>query len=131
MKKVRAVSLLILMCVPILALSQSSENVAGEKEDNAVVHPVITKKPKPKALSEYEGPAIEATVVLLVIFRSSGKVTDIKVKKVIPEEIPDEISQELQRRCIEAAEKIKFKPAIKDGRAVSMYMQLEYSFHLQ
>lgn len=36
----------------------------------------------------------------------------------------------LTERSIEAARKIKFIPATKDGKPVSMWMQLEYNYNL-
>jgi len=36
----------------------------------------------------------------------------------------------LTERAIAAARQIKFTPATKDGRPVSMYIQLEYNFNL-
>ena len=34
----------------------------------------------------------------------------------------------LTERAIEAAKRIKFTPAMKDGKPVSVWMQLEYNF---
>jgi hypothetical protein len=36
----------------------------------------------------------------------------------------------LTERAIAAARQIKFNPATKNGRAVSVYMNLEYNFNL-
>jgi hypothetical protein len=36
----------------------------------------------------------------------------------------------LTQMAVEAARQIKFTPSSKDGRAVSMYIQLEYNFNL-
>jgi hypothetical protein len=36
----------------------------------------------------------------------------------------------LTERSIEAARRIKFVPATKDGKNVSMWMQLEYNYNL-
>jgi hypothetical protein len=36
----------------------------------------------------------------------------------------------LTERAVEAARRIKFFPATKDGRPVSMFIQLEYNFNL-
>jgi TonB family protein len=59
-------------------------------------------------------------VVLKAVFGSSGKVTKIDVVSGTPE---------LAEVCIKAARQITFEPAIKDGRFVSMWMQLEYNFN--
>ncbi|HEX6283216.1 MAG TPA: energy transducer TonB [Pyrinomonadaceae bacterium] len=36
----------------------------------------------------------------------------------------------LTENAVDAAKKIKYFPAIKDGKRVSMWMQLEYNFNL-
>jgi len=36
----------------------------------------------------------------------------------------------LNERAIEAAQQIKFYPAVKDGQLVSMWMELQYNFDL-
>jgi TonB family protein len=65
---------------------------------------------------------IEGTVVLRCVFSSTGEVTNI----VVVSRLPDGLTE----KAIEAARLIKFKPATKNGKAVSMYMQLEYNFNL-
>jgi hypothetical protein len=49
-------------------------------------------------------------------------VTNISVVRGLPDG--------LSERAIGAAREIKFSPATKDGRAVSVSMQLEYNFNL-
>jgi protein TonB len=60
--------------------------------------------------------------VLRTVFSSNGEVKDIYVVRAL--------GYGLTTRAINAARKIKFTPAIKDGRPVSMYIQLEYNFSL-
>lgn len=60
-------------------------------------------------------------VVLKAVFSSKGAVTRIVV-------VGNETDQFTQA-AINAARKIKFEPAIKDGRYVSLWVQLEYNFH--
>lgn len=59
-------------------------------------------------------------VVLKVVFSSTGKVTTIRVVNTP--------FDDFTKAAIEAARKIKFEPAIKDGRYVSQWMQLDYNF---
>jgi hypothetical protein len=59
-------------------------------------------------------------VVLKAVFGSSGKVTKIKAVSGVPE---------LAEVSIRAARQIAFEPAIKDGRFVAMWLQLEYNFN--
>lgn len=76
----------------------------------------VKSKPKPDAV-----PGIYGVVVLRVVFSSSGQVTQIKVVSALPGGQTE--------AAIKAAQKIKFEPAIKDGRYVSSHVQLEYAFH--
>ena len=65
---------------------------------------------------------ITGTVVLKCVFASDGTVTNIRVIQGLPDGLTE--------KAIEAARKIKFIPATKDGKNVSMWMQLEYNFNL-
>jgi periplasmic protein TonB len=83
----------------------------------------VTKKPKPEYTKEARKHQIEGTVILRCVFRASGEVTDISVIQGLPDGLAE--------RAIEAAKKIKFKPAMKDGHPVSMWMELQYNFNLK
>lgn len=78
----------------------------------------LINKPPPD-IANTEG--IRGHVVLRTVFAANGRVVNITVVKDSPG---------LTERAIEAARKIKFTPAIKDGKPVSMWMQLEYNFNL-
>jgi TonB family protein len=82
----------------------------------------LTRKPEPSYTDEAKAKGVEGVVVLMAVFSSTGKVTEIRVVSGLP--------YGLTERAIEAAKKIKFVPAIKDGKYVSMWMQLEYNFNL-
>ncbi len=66
--------------------------------------------------------AVAGTVVLKCVFSSNGSVTNIRTVSGLP--------YGLTEKAIDAARKIKFMPAIKNGKFVSMWMQLEYNFNL-
>lgn len=78
--------------------------------------------PPPEQPDTEKARAIRGTVILKVVFTADGRVTNIRVVQGLP--------YGLTERAIEAAKKIKFIPATKDGKAVSMWMQLEYNFNL-
>jgi TonB family protein len=82
----------------------------------------LIKKPEPMYTERARGKQITGTVVLKCIFAADGKVTNIRVIEGLP--------YGLTERAIEAARKIQFVPATKDGKNVSMWMQLEYNFNL-
>lgn len=82
----------------------------------------LLSKPEPHYSEEARRQGISGTVVLRVIFTSTGEVTQIRAIQQLP--------FGLTERAIEAAREIKFQPAKKNGRPVSVYMQLEYNFNL-
>jgi len=61
-------------------------------------------------------------VVLRAVFAEDGLVKNIRVVSGLP--------FGLTERAVAAAQEIKFSPAMKDGRAVSQYIQIEYNFNL-
>lgn len=82
----------------------------------------VTKKPEPKYTKTARKHAVEGTVVIRCVFGSTGQVTNIHVISGLPDGLTE--------RAVEAAKKIKFIPAMKDGHSVSMWMELQYNFHL-
>ena len=82
----------------------------------------LISKPEPSYSEKARQKQITGTVVLKVVFAANGQVTNIRVASGLP--------HGLTERAIAAARKIKFIPATKDGRYVSMWMQLEYNFYL-
>ena len=84
--------------------------------------PKLISKPEPTYTEKARRKEITGGVVLRVIFSATGQVTNIRVVKGLP--------YGLTEKTIEAARRIKFIPATKDGKPVSMWMQLEYNFNL-
>ena len=83
---------------------------------------VVIAKPEPTYTEEARQGQVTGTVVVRCIFSSAGNVGGIKVVSGL--------EHGLTEQAIFAAKQIKFIPAIKDGRFVSMWMQLEYNFNL-
>ncbi len=82
----------------------------------------VARKPKPKYTKDARKNRIKGTVILRCVFAANGKVTNIQVVSGLPDGLTE--------NAIKAAQEIKFKPAVKDGKPVSMWMQLEYNFNL-
>jgi TonB family protein len=82
----------------------------------------ILSKPEPSYTAEARQNQINGTVVLRAVFSASGEVTDIRAVSGLPDGLTE--------RAIAAAKQIKFVPAMKDGRPVSVSMQLQYNFNL-
>jgi TonB family protein len=65
---------------------------------------------------------VQGTVVLSVVFDVSGAIQNIRVIRGVPDG--------LTHKAIEAAKKIRFNPAIKNGEPVSVRGSLEFTFNL-
>jgi TonB family protein len=82
----------------------------------------ILSRPEPQYTEEARKNQVSGTVVLRAVFSSSGQVTNIRAVSGLP--------YGLTERAIAAARQIRFTPAMKDGRPVSQYIQIEYNFNL-
>lgn len=82
----------------------------------------VLSKPEPQYTEDARKNQVTGTVVLRAVFTSGGQVSNIRAVSGLP--------YGLTERAIAAARQIKFVPATKDGRQVSMHIQLEYNFNL-
>jgi TonB family protein len=92
-----------------------------EQMDSSL-RPTILYREKAQYTQEAKDNKVEGTVVLSVVFGADGQIGDVKVIKGLPDG--------LTQKAIEAASKIRFEPAMKDGKPVSVRGNLEYSFRL-
>ncbi|HWW74797.1 MAG TPA: energy transducer TonB [Pyrinomonadaceae bacterium] len=81
----------------------------------------ITHKPEPGFSEEARQKNARGVVRLRAVLGSDGTVRHVFVVKGMPYDITE--------GCVAAAEKIKFKPAVKGGRPVSQFVVLEYNFN--
>lgn len=82
----------------------------------------VLDKPEPTYTEAARKNQITGTVVLRAVFSQSGTVTNISAVSRLPDGLTE--------RAIAAAKQIRFVPATKDGRPVSMWMELQYNFNL-
>jgi TonB family protein len=82
----------------------------------------VLNKPEPTYTESARKFSITGTVVLRVVFSKDGQVTNLHVIRKLP--------HGLTKQAIDAANRLTFVPAQKDGQPVSMWMQLEYNFNL-
>lgn len=82
----------------------------------------VLSKPEPQYTEDARRNQIMGTVVLRVVFSKTGEVTNIRAVSSLP--------FGLTERAIAAARQIRFLPATRDNRPVSVHMQLEYNFNL-
>ena len=82
----------------------------------------VLDKPEPTYTESARKNQITGTVVLRAVFSAGGQVTNISAVSRLPDGLTE--------RAIAAAKQIRFVPATKDGRPVSMWMELQYNFNL-
>jgi TonB family protein len=82
----------------------------------------ILKKPDPDYTDQAERNRTRGLILLRAILSADGTVKNIQVLNGLPDGLTE--------KSIEAARRIKFKPAMKDGKAVSTWVYLEYRFDI-
>jgi TonB family protein len=103
---------------------QSRKDTEREVIDpsEATVRARVISKPEPQYTEEARKNQVVGTVILRAVFTADGSVKHILVIKALP--------NGLTEKSVQAAQRIKFVPAMLNGRPVSMFVQLEYSFNL-
>jgi len=86
------------------------------------LRPTIIYKERAKYTEEARQSKIQGTVVLSLIFGADGSIREIRVLRSLP--------LGLTESAIEAAQRIRFNPAMRDGRPVNVRSQIEYNFTL-
>ena len=95
--------------------SSTSAQVFSSKEVTRKA--IVVMRPEPR----FPQPdSIQGRIRIRAVLSSSGRVEDISVV---------EGRKGTTNEAIEAISNIKFIPAVKDGRFVSQYLQVEYQFH--
>ncbi|HLL71911.1 MAG TPA: TonB family protein [Pyrinomonadaceae bacterium] len=82
----------------------------------------IVSKPEPLYTDEARNNGISGTVRLRMLLAFDGRVRHISVLQGL--------AGGLTEMAVNAARKIKFTPATKDGRPVSQFVTIEYNFHI-
>lgn len=82
----------------------------------------VIEKPEPSYTDPARAELVVGTVVLRCVFGADGKVQHILIVQ--------SLTHGLTEASIGALRKIKFNPAILDGRPVPVFMQLEYNYNL-
>ncbi len=120
---------LTLLLNPSVVAQDSSRAIPGEKCEPPVFkanevssRARITFKPEPTYTNEARAKNVQGRILLTVVLCKSGRVTDITVV--------EGLRAGLTEKAIDAASKIKFTPAEKDGQRVSQELKVEYSFNL-
>ncbi len=86
------------------------------------LRPTILYREKAQYTREARDNKVEGAVVLSVVFGADGQISGVRVIRGLP--------YGLTEKAIEAAKKIRFEPAMKDGQPVSAQGNLEFYFRL-
>lgn len=84
--------------------------------------PTILRMEKPQYTLMARDHNIQGIVALSVVFGANGKITGVRIIRDLP--------YGLTAQALIALQKVKFRPAMKDGRPVSVRGKLEFSFNL-
>jgi len=88
----------------------------------ASLRPNILYKEKAQYTEEARTNKITGTVVLSMVFNLNGTITDIRTVRGLPDGLTE--------KAIEAAKRIRFTPAVKNGQPVAVRGQIEFNFML-
>lgn len=100
-------SLLFVLCLGITSFAQD-------------VRLKITEQPRPELPQKHGTLDIQGTVVLRVQFLEFGEIGEVTAIKDLP--------AGLTQNAIAAARRIKFEPETKDGKAVTVYREVQYTY---
>lgn len=130
MRQLSVITIAILVCVtgwsiaasPVSQQDQQQSEEKVYKPNEVTVKAKILRKSEPRYTEEARQHHISGTVVLEMVLRATGKVTDITVIEGLP--------YGLNESCINTAKAMKFEPALKDDQKVSQYVRVVYEFRL-
>jgi len=96
-------------------------NLLSVKADSES-RPTILYREKGQYTSMARDHMIEGTVILSVVYAANEKITGVRVLRELP--------YGLTAQALIAMQKIKFKPAMKDGKPISIRGGLEFGFNI-
>lgn len=112
------------------SLPKIIEQVAPRLDDSMAIEwkeadrkPLILNQARPNFSFDMRQGMSNVHAKLKVLYSSSGKVSQVKVLEIS--------SKSLEREAVETAKKAVFIPAEKDGRLISVYQIVEYSFGIE
>jgi TonB family protein len=97
----------------------SQSNVARTVDSR----PVLLNSVRPQYTDEARKNKVTGIVVVRVLVDETGEVKQVRVVRGLPDGLTE--------KAVEAAYKAKFKPAMKDGKAVAHYVALNIEFNLR
>jgi TonB family protein len=86
------------------------------------LRPTILSQEKAKYTEAARQNRVQGVVVVQVVFSADGRILSPRVTRGLPDGLNEE--------AIKAAQKIRFRPAMKNGQPVSVRMSIEFTFNL-
>jgi TonB family protein len=121
MKYLMTIAIALSFCLSGLALAgQAQEKIY--KPSEVTVKAKILRKPEPVYTESARRNNVSGRIVVEMVLRTSGEVTDIVIIKGLPHGLNDS--------AVRAAKATEFEPAIKDDQKVSQYLRMEYEFRI-
>ena len=94
-----------------------------ERMDSSTIsRPTVISSPDPDYTEEARREHKEGTVLLWAVLGEDGSMREVKACRCI--------GNGLDEKAIEAVSKWRFQPALKDGRPVAVWLNIQVSFHL-
>src|SRR2546422_895402 len=120
-EKLVATAFLFVACAPVrLCLAQTPDGVF--RVGGGVSAPVVLYKVDPEYSEEARKAKYSGTVVLQAVVDATGTTRDIRVVR--------SLGLGLDEKAIEAVNKWKFKPGVRNGQPVSVQATIEVNFRL-
>jgi protein TonB len=108
----------------LIGMSYAASKDTPIRIDNTVTQPVLIKKVEPKFPKSLEGKTIKAGIILLeAVVTDKGDVTKVKVLR--------SMHPLLDKEAVAAVKQWKYKPALKDGKPVSVYFTMKSIIHVK
>lgn len=101
----------------LLAANEIGVETAGD-----LIQPKFLSRPRAKYSESARLNNVTGTVITSVILNADGEVSDVYVIKGLP--------HGLTASCIEALKQLRFDPAMRDGKPVSVRTHIIFTFHL-
>lgn len=108
---------------PRFPVTPSATNRDGSAASRVDTKPVRLHAPNPQYTEAARANRTQGSVILRVLVGVDGYVNDVRVVRGLPDG--------LNERAIDAARQSKFKPAMKDGKAVASWVVLEMTFNIR
>ena len=108
---------------PSFPVRPPATNSAGGVASSVDTKPVRLYAPTPQYTEAARANRTQGSVILRVLVNEDGNVNAVRVVRGLPDGLTEQ--------AIDAARRSKFKPAMKDGKAVASWAVLEMTFNIR